>query len=287
MKNILVLLMIILSLGYSQAQTTVNLSKDSTFSGKVYAGIVGITGFSVESSDVSVAIPIRFGASLNWNPSKAFFLQTFGSYDLGSKLAIGSFSAGINMSWFRLQFGYFGPVSTVNHRPHPVSAAGQFETWTTSLIPGGGTTATVSFSPKKKPLSFSLSCTIRSSTQFEYHGGFVFDEKLKVSAWATNDKFGGGVITYNGKKWRATLVGTPKNIAVFCGVDVYKSVSIYFDAGVDSWLSKNSEGRTNLSLARGEFGILNSFSYKFLKGLVGVGYAQETKQVKGYLFLHI
>ena len=253
----------------------------------MYAGIIGASSFSVESPDVSFAAPIRLGAGLKWRPKGIFFMNSFATYDVGSGVFIGRFSVGVSKKWFQIEAGYMPTVSTLYHRPYPVSGFGQFEPYTKRIVPGGSIGALVSVAPPRSPVSIDGSFHVRNG-QFDYQLGFqLIRNRLRISAWALNDSLGGGAISYYGDKWLSTLTVRPDNIALFGNVEVYKNFFLYCDVGLNSWLGKDSGGKSQVNLVRGEGGILKAFSYKFISGLVGIGYAHESKSVNGYLFIHL
>jgi len=173
-----------------------------------------------------------------------------------------------------------GTLSTEN-RPLPTSATGQFETWSESQIPGGSLNAKIKYVGKNFQAGAGVG--IRKN-KLEYHAMIGIKDKIKFTAWHStyNEEWGiaGTLKTKKVYNTFAIKTGILANIFV---LHLPKEIDFYLDTGYDFLNADFGKGQ----LVRAEIGILKNFKFKYGGGLIGLGYANETRTVNGYLFLHL
>jgi len=260
----------------------IKMTSDSTLVlDKVYVGALGMTGFSIDSLHTSSYGDLRVGASIHWDIAKWLTLNSYYMYQIGKDQSWGLNQFSLKIApckkW-SLQIGHMATLST-QQRPHPVSAGGQFETWTEAQIPGSGLGVKTSYQPNKN-LSFGIGVVARKQ-QPEYHANISFKKLTLSGYYGTYDKKAGAALSYTGSKVWTTLVWKQDKVIANmfgCKISSKHNIMIYTDMGYDLETKK---------LVRGEWGIYKIFTAKHFSVLPCLGYNYESKIIKGYLFIYI
>ncbi len=284
MKKIVILLVILGWAGGSFAQIKDIPVTKTVMVDKLYAGMLSGVNFSVDSLHADAFAGVRLGSSVSWKPSKYISVSAMGMYQLETNNASWTkelFWVTVNpLENLTFSFGQMGTLVT-EQRPYPVSAGGQFETFTEAQIPGAALCAKVNWLAIKDKLSVGAGIAERNGKP-EYQISISWPKKLTVSAFYDewNKKFGTVV---NAEFWRISeiFVWRQDNVIsnlfqLHLGSD--RSWNLYSDTGYD--LAKKK-------LVRGEWGILKEFSGGYIKGLIGPGYCYEDRSIHCYLFIHL
>ncbi len=266
---------------YAQLENIKMTSDSSLVVEKVYGGMLGISKFSTDSIHVSNYGNVRFGAAIHWNITKWLMLNACSMYQLETDQ-----SWGLNQFFLKiapckrwsLQIGQMATLSS-QQRPHPVSAGGQFETWTESQIPGSGLGAKTTYAPNDN-LSFGLGVVARRQYP-EYHANISY-KKLTVSGYyGVQDEKTGMALSYKGTNvWTTFVWKQDKVVANMFGCKISKkhNILVYTDMGYNLETKK---------WVRGEWGIYKVFTSKHFSVLPCLGYNYENRAIKGYLFIHL
>lgn len=258
--------------------TNIVATDDSSFVlERVYAGALEINSFSVDSLDHKGTVILRVGAAARLQLAKGLSLRTFfaqGSNSDGKGPTIANifFRYEPGKRW-RFLFGRGPQAGTFLHSPHPVSAEGQFETFSQSRIPPAaiGCLAMVTLG---KTEWFASTGFNRSSR--EYHLGLRVS-KVSVSSWYNDSGRYGTAMTCKLDKTTIVLVVRDDVLAGTLIQKLSKRFVAYADVGVSSPM---------LGLVRSEAGLLRPFKTSYyVKGLVGIGYAHELRAVRAYLYI--
>lgn len=258
--------------------TNILASNDSSFAlDRVYAGMLGVNDFSVDSIGYRGFAKLRLGASAKLRVSKVVTVESFIAEDItsaGSSVGASAFFVRLEPTKsFSLTIGKGPQASTFLHRAHPVSSGGQFETFTHNAIPGAAPDVRANLQLGKASLVGSVGVP---DSLPEYHLGVSFTG-LVVSSWYSGNHHWGGAVTYKSKRTKTIFVARNDLLASTFTLNVNKRYILYTDMGVstDRW-----------KLIRGEFGILRTFDTgSFAKGLLGLGYSDELRSVRGYLYV--
>ncbi|MCX6798152.1 MAG: hypothetical protein NTX66_03015 [Candidatus Falkowbacteria bacterium] len=257
------------------------VTKDVTIN-KLYAGTLGWSNFNIDSLHASNAAVLRFGAVATWRPNDWFALRSLNAFNVetgNGSWSMNQFSAIINPTKkLTVTVGNMCTLVT-EQRPSPASAGGQFETWTQSKIPGMALCAKASLAITDK-LSAGLGIAGRNSKP-EYQANISLGKTTLSAFYDEWNKKYGSVLTF--AVWRVSevVVWQQDNIIanllnLELGPD--KDYCVYSDMGWDLDQHK---------LVRGEWGVLKTFSGKYIKGLIGPGYCYEDRSVHAYLFVHL
>lgn len=277
----IVVIMLCNAVAFGQIEN-INVTKDSSLViEKLYVGAVGKTIFSTDSMSVANCGHIRLGVAVRWDMSPWLSLNTYYMYQVETQNSwgLGQFSLKVKpcKKW-TIEFGQMATIST-QQRPHPVSGAGQFETWTEAQIPGSALGIKTTYAPNKN-LSFGVGIAVRSK-QPEYHANVSY-KKLTLSGYygAADQKFG-MAFSYSGTNvWTTIVWKQDKVIADRFGCKLSKkhNICLYSDFGYDFEQQK---------IARGEAGIYKVFAGKHWSVLPVLGYNYQERAIRGYLFVHI
>lgn len=248
---------------------------------KLYLGGVGKSIFSTERMHVGSYGHIRLGAAARWDITKWMSLNTYYMYQIETENSWGLNQFSLKIApckkW-NIQFGQMATIST-QQRPHPVSAGGQFETWTEDQIPGGALGVKTSYAPNEH-FSFGTGVAVRSKEP-EYHANICF-KRLTLSAYyGVADEKAGMAFTYSGTNaWTTVVWKQDKVIAdrFGCKLSKKQNICLYSDFGYDVEQQK---------IARGEAGIYKIFTGKYWSVLPALGYNYQERAIRGYLFVHI
>lgn len=283
MKRSLKIAMIILCsvTVFGQIENIKMTSDSSVVLDKVYVGGLGMTSFSTDSIHTSNYGDLRIGAIMHWDMTKWLTFNSYYMYQIGKDQSWGlnQFSLKIapGKKW-SLQMGHMGTLST-QQRPHPVSAGGQFETWTEAQIPGSGFGVKTNYSPSKD-LSFGIGVVARQQ-QPEYHGNISFKSLTFSGYYGVHDQKAGAALSYTGDNVWTTLVWKQDNVVanVFgCKISSKHNILLYTDMGYDL---------ENEKFVRGEWGIYKVATMEHCSILPCLGYNYESRSIKGYLFIYL
>ncbi|MFZ2205622.1 MAG: hypothetical protein WAV23_03450 [Minisyncoccia bacterium] len=279
MKNIAILFTTIISV-CSYGQVVYNDSINHT-SATTYLGVLGGPKLSTENSKALGFVTLRAGGMVTWKPNKFFLLTGLGAGEIDQTGTVTPFSLiGAKFSPCKTVFITVGKIATpmTELRPIPTSGSGQFEPWTKAQILGSAMGGKVTLNAK----NFSLIAgefwrSNDASTEFgikipnaQIAGYYMAQSKTFGGALNLSYKFFSTVVVFNNKQ----------NAGVLDILEIPKThgLSVYSDVGFNS---------NNWKLIRGEWGIFKSFSIEHLGALLGIGYSQESKSIKGYVFLHL
>lgn len=266
---------------FGQIENIKMTSDSSLVLDKVYIGALGMSGFSTDSAHVSGYVNLRVGAIIHWDIVKWLTLNAFYMYQAETKNSWGLNQFSVKIApckkW-NIQIGNMASIST-QQRPHPVSAGGQFETWTEAQIPGGGLGAKTTYSPNKN-LSFGLGVVARQ-LQPEYHANINYKKLTLSGYYGTNDQKAGMAFTYAGNNAWTTLVWKQDKLIANtfgCKLSNKYNILMYSNIGYDL---------ETKDLVSGEWGVYVNFTAKHCSVLPCIGYNYETRTVRGYLFIHL
>lgn len=266
---------------FAQIENIKMTSDSSLVIDKVYVGALGMTSFATDSLHVSNYANLRVGAIAHWNMTSWLTLNTYYMYqaETENSLVLNQFSFKIApcKKW-DIQFGQMASIST-QQRPHPVSAGGQFETWTEAQIPGGGLGIKSTYAPNKN-LSFGVGVVARQQ-QAEYHANFSYKKLTLSGYYGIAQQKGGMTLTYTGSNASTTLVWKQDKVIANmfgCNLSTKYNILMYSDIGYDLETKK---------LVHGEWGIYKIFTSKYVSVLPCVGYNYETKMIRGYVFIFL
>jgi len=280
---VIMMAMICLTIAAKAQIENIKLTTDSSVTiDRIYAGILSGTQFSTDSLYASNFANVRLGAMATYQPAKWFAVKTWAMYQAETKTAPWH----MQQFWFKftptqklsLEIGNMATLPT-EQRPHPVSGAGQFETFSEGQIVGMAINAKVKYAFTK---DFNAGAGIASRKDKPEYSGMLSYKTVKLSGWYSQyNKKVGTALTLDFARVYDTFVWKQDQIVsnIFCLKILPKiSVSLYADTGYDLIAKK---------LVRGEGGVLKNFESKYISGLFGLGYQHETNTVNGYLFVHL
>ena len=269
----------LLSLSVAEAQIeNVSLGNDSNFVlDRVYAGILGANDFSIDSVYRAGFVGLRVGVSAKLRVTKAVSVVSFIAEDItnvGNSIGGSGFLVRVQPDTsFYMAIGHGPQVSTFLQRAHPATAGGQFETFTHRAIPGPGPGIRLVKTIGKTSLLGSVAMIDGDP---EYQAGVLF-AGLRASVWHRADSLWGTAVTYTTKRTKTILVVRDDLLANTFTFSLPNKYILYTDAGVTT---------DTYTVVRAEAGILRTFeANKYVKGLVGLGYAHELRSVRGYIFV--
>lgn len=283
MKNLIVFLAITLGLSIGSFAQIVNIpvTKDVTIN-KLYAGTLSWTAVSIDSLSAKNTAGLRFGTAATWRPSKylaMYSMAVFQNETGNQSWSMNQFAVVINPSKkLKVTVGNVCTLVT-EQRPSPASGDGQFETWTQSKIPGMAPVAKASFAFNSN-IAAGLATAQRCGKP-EYQANLVY-KKFAIS-WLYDEwnKKHGSVLTFTlGRANEIVVWRQGELISNTLTLDLGKDrdYCLYSDTGYDLKANK---------LIRGEWGVLKTFSGKYIKGLIGPGYCYEDRSVHAYLYVHL
>lgn len=258
--------------------TNISLSSDSSFVlDRVYAGVLGANDFSIDSVYRTGFVGFRVGASAKLRVTKAVSLVSFIAEDVtnaGNSIGGTGFFVKLAPSPnFYIAVGQGPQVSTFLHRAHPASAGGQFETFTHRSIPGAAPGLRLVKTVGKTNLLGSIA-VVDGVPQYQVGVSFA---SVAVSAWRRADSLWGTAVTYQSKRTKTIVVVRDDLVASTFTLNLPNKYILYTDAGITTG---------DRRVVRAEAGFLRTFEAdKYVKGLFGLGYANELRSVRGYIFV--
>ena len=255
----------------------IKISSDSTFTiDRLYVGMLSSTAFQVQKMETLQSVDIRVGALISWKPSKYFSIHSFGTLSTNFNQ-----TSGIQQFYIKAASGkwsfFAGQMATISTemRAHPVSAGGQFETWTQAKVPGGAPGVKLKYQGK---VTIGVGIASRYG-ESEYHVSFSKGKHTISGYYRVSGTQSGFAYMYGGTTLYSILVFMPKSLlATTTVLNLKKEYSLFADIGY---------GMPGGSLPRMEVGVFKSFSAKWTKGLISVSYDAKTKAVNGYFFVHL
>ncbi|MFA5644023.1 MAG: hypothetical protein WC928_00635 [Patescibacteria group bacterium] len=284
MKKVLFIITLVAVAQFSWAQILPLVSKDSTATTSVYAGVINGFSFRVEKPFQESFYSFRVGAIVSWQALPFLKIKSFGTFDYsgGNSLPLNSFSVKLHnkKEKFSVEFGRMATLST-ELRPLPPTANGHFETWSQARIPGGalGIKTTYRFN---SGASFGLGIAERGD-KAEYHAKFSF-KKIELASYYSvcDEKIGVATVFSVGRLYNVISfenIGGSSIIANFSNFDIAKGIGLYLDAGYETETS---------NFPRMEIGFSKAFEVgKIGGGLFALGYKHESKAVNLCLFVHL
>lgn len=285
-KIIMIAVVVLVFIESSFAQIKFRVNEEVNIE-KLYVGMLAGPQFSIDSLSVRNYGTIRFGAMGTYQPYKWFALKSFAMYQFepgNEEQKMVQFWAKITpCEKLSIEFGNMATLVT-EQRPHPVSGDGQFETSSEAQIPGMAMNAKAKFEVNSN-IKAGIGVAVRNNKP-EY-SAMVEYKKIKISGWSaeknTNDTIhqSGIALTINFDRLYSTLVYKQGQIIsdiLVVKISKDKTISFYADNGYNLNTKK---------LTRGEYGFLKSFDSQYIKGLFGIGYQYETRNVVGYIFIHL
>ncbi len=278
MKHIISFIVIILITMSTFGQIeNIKLSSDSAFTvDRLYAGMLSSTAFQVQKMETLQSVDIRVGALISWKPSRYFSIHSFGtlSTTFNQTSGIQQFYIKVASGKWALFAGQMATVST-EMRAHPVSAGGQFETWTQAKIPGGAPGVKLKYQGKVT-VGVGIASRYREP---EYHVSFSKGKHTVSGYYRVSDAQSGFAYMYEGTTLYTILVFMPKSLLATTAVlNLKKEYSLFADIGY---------GMSGETLPRMELGVFKSFSSRWIKGLISVSYDAKAKSLNGYFFVHL
>lgn len=254
------------------------LGSDSSFVlDRVYAGILGANNFSIDSVYRSGFSNVRVGVSTKLRLTKVASIVAFMAEDMstsGNSIGGTGFFLKLYLSKsLYLALGQGPQVGTFLHRAHPATAGGQFETFTHRSIPGAAPGARLVKTIGKTDILASVAAV---DGRAEGNLGASF-AGFAGNVWWNEKGAWGSAMTYKSKLSKTILVIRDDLWASTFAYNLPNKYILYTDAGITT---------ENYSVVRAEFGMLRTFeAKKYVKGLVGLGYAYELRCVRGYIFV--
>lgn len=280
--SLAIALLFVLSTATAQIEN-IKLAKDSTILiNDVYAGILAGSCFSQNSLNFSKFSSFRAGGKATYSPTNWLSAVSTASYQIDDRGQVST----INQFWFKLKLkaisaeAGFLPTLATESRPVPVTADGQFETWTEASLPGAALGAKIkyNFNNNKNYIGIGVS---QMNKEPEYHLRYS-STLIKASIYYSefNQKFGSSIAIKTKKLYDIMAFNAGQTIGnLICyKLDTKNQIDYYCDFGY---------GLKEKKVLRFESGLLKNFSGNYLKGLFGISYCNEIKSVKGYLFIHI
>lgn len=281
MKKIIGIISLLTVITLGQAQICI----DSThhFIAEGYAGVLTGPVLSTDSGKITGVITLRIGGNVYWNPKPYFSLFGMGSAEVNQISAVTPLYL-VGTQWnfndrVSLIVGKIGSPMT-ELRALPNTGAGQFEPWTKSHILGsafggkirGTITPTISlvaggFLRGKDDASIEIGAMV---PHFQMAAYYQIQAKVFGAAGTLTVPYVTETLEYNYRQelGSLTLVSIPKTAGC----------TLYSDIGFSS---------TSWHRIRGEWGVLKNFKIRVVKGLFGIGYAQDSHTVRGYFQVNL
>lgn len=256
----------------------IKISSDSTIIvDKLYAGMLSSTAFNTQRLTTSQFVNFRLGAMVSWKPSEKISIHSFGMLEADPNGISHIQQFYIKVRPFKKWVVVIGQMATpsTEHRAHPVSAGGQFETWTQSRIPGGAPGIKVKYEG-----SFTIGAGVAARNGApEYHGSFSKGNHMISGYYRVAGTQTGFAYRFDSKKLYSIWVFIPGSLVGTTTVlPLRHTYSLFADLGTST---------KPVTLIRGEVGAFKSFSSKWIKGLLSVSYDIKARNAKAYLFVHL
>lgn len=250
-----------------------------------YAGILAGPSITFPKGKVSGFTTFRAGGYANWQPKSWVGLSGFGIIQVGNSgtiMPMYMLSATVHPhKRMTVTVGRIASPMT-ELRPLPYTGPGQFESWTEAqiLAPAIGGKARMQLDSANR-YSVTVGGFYRNDSTTTVEIGIRFPYVRIASAYNIQGKtfsIASEVIT----KWFS-------NTTVYNHNQLLGNVTVVFIPKTNGLMVYSDIGfaTPEWKCIRGEWGVLKSFSFKFTKGLFGLGYAHETKSVKGYFMINL
>ncbi len=250
---------------------------------KLYAGMLANTSYLLDKDTTTVSTAFRVGVAAHWDIGKKLTIKSFtaGEHDF-----IAGSSFGLHALWMQyrptahwaIEAGRGPTVAAQQHRPHPVSQSGQFETWTEAQLPGIAYTVNLKYIPNANSLiagGFSL-----RDNMPEYQITGTVKRISLTGYYQSVSNTACAAITYNGKRFYNTSFVKSDGIGTFSSLAINHDQTLYLftDFGYNT--------KTN-SIVRWGTGIFSSYKMGYMKAVFALSYNHEIKGITGYLFVSL
>lgn len=231
-----------------------------------YAGVLAGPTISLTTGKVTGLATFRAGGTASLAPKKWISFYGLGAFDVDETgKVVPLYLLGIKFKPAKTMVITVGKIASplTELRPLPTTNFGQFEAPTRAKILGSALGGKITFTPYK---SFSVNAGSfwrNTDATVELVVGIPY---TKIGGYyGVQSKTFGGVIDFS-YQWFSQLVvyNHTKELSFNTWIDIPKTSGI----GIYSDWTMNMQ---TLKFARGEWGILKSFSYKITKVLIGVG----------------
>jgi hypothetical protein len=282
----LITMLVIKNTANAQLQNVAANSDSTIIVNSVYAGMLATTGYDTQEKKQSTNTSFRIGASLSWKINPKLYLRSWAIMDVATYPSSTNVYT-LQAFWlqykptekWQLEVGQLGTLAAQQHRPLPASNSGQFETWTQSKFPGLAPTINIKYLPGNGTM-FAVGLSNRAS-QPEYQISMTKGQWQASGFYQDATKSFGAGFTYISSNGMYKNTGLWKQGNVLANItniflDRKKTVLFYNDLGYSLHTSH---------VIRWEPGILKVFSMKYVKGLIGIGYQHEVKNINAYLYI--
>ncbi|MDP2944622.1 MAG: hypothetical protein Q8N57_03615 [bacterium] len=285
MKKIIPLFIACLLILPAKAQIEkIKLAGDTVTIDYAYAGILAGSYFSQDSLNFSKSVNVRLGFQGTYRPTKWLSIiarEMYQTDDQKKVLSSSLFWARFNLKSVTLETGML-PTLATESRPLSVSANGQFEQWTESIIPGTALGAKIKYNFQKSYIGAGV---FQRNKKPEYQLRFS-SPHFKASLYYSYSerefdyRFGSTATLITKRLYNIATFNAGKNFGNYTIFNLNRrnKIDCYLDAGY---------GFKEKKIVRAETGLLKNFSGRYLKGLFGLGYCYETGTINGTLFIHI
>lgn len=255
--------------------------------GTVYAGTLAGPKITIKNPTPLGFYSLRFGGSIYWNPQKWLTVYGIGVGETDQTDTTTPFALfGVNIKpnkFFSVAFGKIASPMT-EMRPLPNSSGGQFEPWTKSHILGSALGGKITISPTEN-FSFVAGDFWRG-TEASQEAGVRYGNFLATGYYLNQSKSFGGAIDFTFKRFNTVVMYNPKSTTGMFNLFEVSRKALLF-AYSDIGFKPNEGDMLKWQMLRGEWGLFKTSQIKWTKILLGLGYAEEIKSVKGYVFIHI
>jgi len=249
-----------------------------------YIGALGgpkISTLSEQKALIVGFITLRTGGTVQWDANRYVTLYGLAAAEIDQTATITPFSLlFIRITPYKKITITIGKIATTmtELRPLPTTGAGQFEPWTRAQIPGSALGAKIRYSFNQ---SFSLVASgAWRTTDASIELGFQAPYTQIAGYYLSQSHLFGAAVNFDYSYISTTIVynqnKTMGDLIIF-EIPKTKGWKLYSDIGFN----------TSWKLIRGEWGTLKDFKVWKIQSLLGAGYSQETRSVKGYIFIHI
>lgn len=284
MKKVVFIIAAVFLFGLASVQaqiTDISIPGDKTVKiNTVYGGLLSSSSFSYDSLHTTGSLSILTGFSATYQPVSWLSFITANGYGIDGNGVTSNFTrfwTKLEKGNFQVEFG-LQPLLSTEARPLPISADGQFESWTEATIPGGALGIKAKYKMGDDYIGVGVA---RRNSRPEYHFRYS-GAQWKVSLYYPefNKKFGAAVSFDGDDFYNIAAFNADKTVGNFLSVKINRQHSIegYIDYGHDLNAKK---------MVRLEIGLVKKFSSNIIKGLIALAYNYESRSILGYLFVHI
>lgn len=295
MKKIVMIVMVAICSNGAFAQIqNINCTDDSSVViNNIYLGVLNSVNFSTKELTFSSPYNLQAAAMITWHASKWADVKTFAVYNRtnGNDAINNQFYVNLHHKGWSLDFGKMATPAT-EIRPLPPTANGHFETWTESQMPGSTIGAKIGYktdfgsikigvASRNKNLEISTHLATKINNHEIHAVGAIGGERSTNYLVGLTHKYNR---LYQVAAFKQTFnkesLSNEQIAGYFVNYEISKKAkfAFYLDAGYNLTTQKSP---------RFESGIMKSFESKIFKGLIALGYAEELKAIKGYIFIHL